>query len=212
VPDTDLHARFRTYLLDGEFTPGDGIDGEIALADRFGVSRGAIREVIMHYCHLGLLERVRNRGTTVRAVPTDGLGADLALCFGLAGFTFEEMKEARRLIEDAVVALVARRLTPADRERLHALIAAMEAEHDFDRANQLDRDFHLALVTACGNPCLGMFAGVIQSLFRRRHRQRYRSRAAVAASVAGHRAILAALEQGDADTARRLLDDHIAPT
>lgn len=212
MPETDLHARFRAYLLESEFAPGDRIDGEVALAERFEVSRGAIREIIMHYCHLGLLERVRNRGTTVRAVPTDGLGADLALCFGLAGFTFEEMKEARRLIEDAVVALVARRLTPAAGEHLHELIAAMETERDLDRADQLDRDFHLALVAACGNPCLGMFAGVIQALFRRRHRQRYRSRAAVAASVAGHRAILAALEQGDAETARRLLDEHIAPT
>jgi len=208
----DLHARFRAWLRAEEFGPGDGIPGEIELAEHFGVSRSAIREVIQHHSHLGILERVRNRGTTVRAVDPVQLGDDLALCFGLAGFAPGDLSEARQLIEIGVAGLVARRLTPTDAARLRALIEAMAAERDLDRADALDRDFHLALVEACGNPCLAMFAGVIQTLFRRQHRQRWRTRAAVAASVASHREILAALEAGDTQRAQDLLAAHIAPT
>lgn len=212
MADAALVERFRVHLRDAGLKPGDRLDGEIELARRFGVPRAALREVIMHFCHLGVLERVRNRGTSVRAVDPAALGEDLALCFGLAGFGPEELKEVRLLIEDAVAGLAARRLTPAAAARLRGLIEAMAAERDPEAADRLDRDFHLALVAACGNPCLGLFAGVIQTLFRRQHRERWRTAAAAAKSVADHRAILAALEAGDAAAARRLLAAHIEPT
>ena len=78
MPDEDLASRFRTWLRDADLKPGDRIPGEIELAGRFRVSRAAVREVIMHYCHLGVLERVRNRGTSVRVVSPERLGDDLA--------------------------------------------------------------------------------------------------------------------------------------
>lgn len=212
MPAADLPARFRAWLRDAELKPGDRIPGEVELAARFAVPRAAVREVIMHFCHLGVLERVRNRGTSVRAVEPERLGEDLALCIGLAGFAPAELKEVRQLIEVAVAGLAARRLAPAAAERLRQRIDAMAAERDPEAADRLDRDFHLALVEACGNPCLSMFAGVIQTLFRRAHRGAWRNPAAAARSVADHRAILAALQAGDAARAQRLLAEHIAPT
>jgi DNA-binding FadR family transcriptional regulator len=208
----DLPTRFRAYLRDAALSPGDQLEGEVALAARFGVSRAAVREVIMHFCHLGVLERVRNRGTTVRAFDPAQLGGDIALCFQLAGFAPGDLKETRVLVEAAVALLVARRLTPAAAGRLHALITAMERETDARRADQLDRDFHLALVESCGNPCLALFSGVIQALFRPAQRERWLGREAAAKSLADHRAILAALEAGDGARARDLLIAHIAPT
>ncbi len=158
------------------------------------------------------MQRVRNRGTTVCAVAPERLAGDLSLCFGLAGFAPGDLAEARRLVEMGVAGLAARRVTPAAVARLRALIDAMAAERNLDRADALDCDFHLALVEACGNPCLAMFAGVIQTLFRRQHRQRWRTRAAVKASIASHREILAAVEAGDAARAQDLIAKHIAPT
>jgi DNA-binding FadR family transcriptional regulator len=159
-----------------------------------------------------VLERVRNRGTTVCRVCPERLGEDLALCVGLAGFGSGELKEVRQLIEDAAADLAARRLAPAAAARLRDLIDRMAAEREPEAADRLDRDFHLALVEACGNPCLSLFAGVIQTLFHRSHRAVWRNRAAAAKSVADHRAILAALEAGDGERARRLLREHIEPT
>lgn len=212
MPNRDLASRFRAWLRDAELKPGDRIPGEIELAGRFGVPRAAVREVIMHYCHLGVLERVRNRGTSVRAVSPERLGDDLALCFGLAGFAAGELKEVRLLLETAIAGLACRRLRPADRTRLRGLIEAMAAETDPAAADLLDRDFHLALVQACGNPCLSLFSGVIHTLFRRQHRAPWLGKATAAKSVAEHRTILAALEAGDAAKAQRLLTAHIEPS
>lgn len=204
-----LRDRFRTWLVDSEFAPGTTIPGEIDLARRFGVSRAAIREVIMHFAHLGVLERVRNRGTTVCAVAPERLAGDLSLCFGLAGFSPGDLTEARRLVEVGVAGLAARRLTPSGAARLRALIEAMATETNLEHADALDRDFHLALVETCGNPCLSLFAGVIQTLFRRQHRQRYHTRAAIAKSVADHRVLLDLLERGDASAAQARIAAHI---
>lgn len=212
MANDDLADRFRAYLRDGELKPGDRILGEVALAERFAVPRAAIREIIMHFCHLGVLERVRNRGTTVCALSPERLGDDIALCFGLAGFTPADLKETRQLIEIAIAGLVSRRLTAASAAQLRTLIDAMAAEKDPVAADLLDRDFHLALIAACNNPCLSMFSGVIQTLFRRHHRSQFRTRASAAKSVADHRAILAALEAGDAAQAQRLLAAHIEST
>ncbi|MCK6488772.1 MAG: FCD domain-containing protein [Planctomycetes bacterium] len=212
MPDPVLTARFRDHLRDLGLKPGDLLEGEIALAQRFGVSRGALREVIMHFCQLGVLERVRNRGTSVRALDPEMLASDLATCFALAGFDPADLKETRRLVETGAAALVARRLAPAAAADLQRLIAAMAGEPDLAAADRLDRDFHLRLIAACGNPCLSMFAGVIQALFHQQHRQQFLNRAAVEHSLADHRAILAALEAGDGAAAARLLDAHIAAT
>lgn len=208
----DLRTRFRTWLVEDGCKPGDRLPGEVELARRFGVSRSAIREVIMHFTHLGLLERVRNRGTTVCAITPERLEGDLALCFSLAGLGFADLKETRLLLETAIVPLLAMRLTPAAAERLRSLIEAMAAEPDPVRRDALDRDFHVGLLEVCANRTLALFSHVIYLLFRRHHRDRFLSDDAAAKSIADHRAILAALEAGDAEAARRILVAHITPT
>lgn len=208
----DLRTRFRMWLVEAGLKPGDRLDGEVELARRFRVSRSAIREVIMHFTHLGLLERVRNRGTTVCAITPERLEGDLALCFSLAGLSFADLKETRLLIETAIMPLLAMRLTPTAVEKLRGLIDAMATESDPVQRDALDRDFHLGLLEVCANRTLTLFSNVIYLLFRRHHRIQFMSDAAAAKSIADHRAILAALETGDAETARRILVAHITPT
>lgn len=210
MTDSQLAARFRDHLAG--LKPGDRLEGEIDLAQRFGVTRAALREVIQHFTQLGALERVRNRGTTVRACDPAVLGGDLATCIALAGFAAADLKEVRRLVETAAAPLAARRLTPTAQARLEQQISVMAATTEPLAADACDRDFHLALVAACGNPCLDLFAGVIHALFRPPHRQAFLNPAAAAKSVADHRAILAALAAGDGAGAAALLDAHIAAT
>ena len=43
-----LLEQFEAYLVEAGFRPGDRLPGELELAQRFGVSRGTIREIIVH--------------------------------------------------------------------------------------------------------------------------------------------------------------------
>ena len=42
-----LLEQFEAYLVEAGFRPGDRLPGELELAQRFGVSRGTIREIIV---------------------------------------------------------------------------------------------------------------------------------------------------------------------
>jgi len=64
-----MHRRIakeiQSRIEDGAYGVGDLLPTEIELADELGVSRGTVREALRHVTELGLVERVRKRGTTV---------------------------------------------------------------------------------------------------------------------------------------------------
>lgn len=60
----------RKALLDGDMVPGQRLV-EPELAERFGVSRSALRAALIDLAADGLVERVPNRGARVRVVPIE---------------------------------------------------------------------------------------------------------------------------------------------
>src|SRR5689334_18796077 len=65
-----LMTRIREGIMDGTLRPGTQIPTELELANDYQVSRGTIRQALLALVNEGLLERVRGRGTFVRASPT----------------------------------------------------------------------------------------------------------------------------------------------
>ena len=57
---SEVLYRFREYLTERGFGPGDKLPGELELAEAFGISRGDIREVLMHFSHLMITSSVQN--------------------------------------------------------------------------------------------------------------------------------------------------------
>jgi GntR family transcriptional repressor for pyruvate dehydrogenase complex len=201
------------YLLDGGFSPGDRLPSETVLAEHFGVSRGTLREVIMHLCFLGVLERATSRGTHVCRVDPGTIVQDLAFRLQISGYSFAELKETRLCMETAVLPLIAQRLTPEASEALLTNIAKMESlAHWPEQADVLDKEFHLQLFDVCGNRTLRIFSHVIARLFDRAFRERFLNPEAVLKSVRDHRALLVALQSGDTAQAQRILTSHIEAT
>lgn len=55
-------------MLTGELPPGHKLN-EIALAQRFGISRGPLREALRLLEETGLIRQEKNRGAHVRVIP-----------------------------------------------------------------------------------------------------------------------------------------------
>jgi GntR family transcriptional regulator, transcriptional repressor for pyruvate dehydrogenase complex len=211
--ENDLLDRFGTFLLEAGYGPGDRLPSEAELATRFGVSRGTLREVIMHLCFLGVLERATSRGTHVCAVKSTSIVQDLAFRLEISGYSFAELKETRLCMETAVLPLVVRRFTPEHEEALLANIAEMEAlRDDPEQADGLDKEFHLGLFDVCGNRTLRLFSHVTARLFDQVFREKFLNPDAVMKSAGNHRAVLAAIAAADTASAGQLLAAHIEGT
>ena len=125
------------------------------------------------------------------------------------------MAEARAglgLIEPPAARLAAERAPAPELDRMRAAVAAQRASADPTRSLDSNREFHLALVAASGNPHLAHFAELLW--VARISVAIYTAQAAqtdgTGAWAEEHEAIIDAIAAGDGDRAETLTRDHIA--
>ncbi|MGV2950837.1 GntR family transcriptional regulator [Glutamicibacter sp. AGC46] len=138
--DSDsIHAQLKDDLLQGAFQPGDALR-EVALAERFGVSRTPVREALTRLLHEGLLER-RARGLFVKEIDPEQIMQVYDLRILLEGQAAQEAASVR---------------TEVDLMRLQALVDRDRALAEPDDATRLatNIEFHRALWRAAHNPVL----------------------------------------------------------
>lgn len=108
MSERDAYASLHDAIVAGDLSPGERLIEE-ELAERLGLSRGAVRGAILRLGHEGLVVRERNRGARVRRFTLDEaievLEARAALESLAAGYaairrTEEDVRELRGLVED----------------------------------------------------------------------------------------------------------------
>jgi len=218
-------------LLSGRLRPGDRLPPERALAVELGVGRSSVREAIRVLEVLGLLRTSAGSGPTsgaiIVALPGGGMSALMRLQVAARGFPVADVVKTRLVLEASVVTELAEASARADstmvanaslRPNLRApvqLLGAMESpaltEAEF---LALDAEFHLALAEASGNQVVTATMAGLRSAIEGYARAGATSLASWADTStrlrAEHRAIVAAIEAGDAPAARSLVHDHIA--
>lgn len=208
-----LFEQFEEYLTSSGFSAGDVIAGEVELAERFGTSRGDIREVIQHYARLGLLKRVKKRGTVLQTLNDKGLKESFSFCLRMGGFYFEELKETRMLLESAIAPYILQRITPEKLEELEKnLRFQKKALSDPEHFEKLDQEFHKLLFDCCRNRVLTLFANILSMLFLKQYRKRFLTQEWTAIGHQCHTKILQALKENDLEQFRTLILNHINPT
>lgn len=201
-----IATEIRRQVDEGALEPGDQLPGHRDLAVQFEVAMGTVREAISMLIGDGLLTVRAGRGTFVA---TPGSFPD-TVPPPLLRQELDELIEARETLELQIVELAAERATAEQVAGLHVALDRLEAASE-SAGEWPDRDleFHLALAAASGNRYLLQAMQSISSLVR----QDMELSAAAAIdrfgslrfSVESHRAIVAAVEVGDAELARRLL-------
>jgi DNA-binding GntR family transcriptional regulator len=195
TPDQRVYDAIREAILDHRLAPGTKLK-EVALAELFGASRATIRGVLSRLGHLHLVELRPNRGAVV-ATPS-----------------IEESRqvfEARKAIEEAIVAKVTARATRADLSVLKQALAAEEtayAQGDERGGLRLSIDFHRQLAALADNAVLMRYLEELMSrtpLIALAHR----GQAPTPCGCDDHIALIAAIAAGDAPRAARLMREHI---
>lgn len=182
-------------ILSGELAPGDKLN-ENALAERFGVSRGPLREALRLLEESGLVRQEKNRGAFVREVAIEEAS---------------DIYEVRAGLDATAGRLLARRITPDEVAQLREFGGRMQAAaqaDDVDGFHALNLAFHDRIVALTGNASLiGIYRRLVKqlTLFRRRN---LLAPHAIPFFADEHSAIVDRLAAGDGEGAAALLHRH----
>ncbi len=207
-------------IVAGRLPPGAVLPREVALAERFDISRGVAREALRALEERGLVTVKHGSVTTVNSREAWDLFDVDVLAAALAGPDADrllgEYLECRRIIETEAAGLAAERATRerigALEDRFEAMVAALALRpaREQERAyHEADVAFHVALVEATGNaPLAALVKRIDDALLAARYplaRPAYRRTRA----IPEHQAILGAVQARDGARARTAMREHL---
>ena len=176
-----IAEQLRSDIISGDLAPGEKLN-EQALASRFGVSRGPVRDVLLQLTKEGLLVSKTNVGVSVNQM----LPSDLQ----------QLMVDIRRRIEIFCARRLKGRMSNEDFDALEGILEGFEKafdEADFTEVTKADIEFHRYLVNKAGGEAIdNLWYPVVL-----RMRMNYKRIDSSQAGVDEHRKILDALRNDD---------------
>lgn len=202
--------KIKEMILAGELTPGARLPPEQELSERLGISRSSLREAVKSLQVIRVLDVRRGDGTYVTSLEPELLLEALSFVVDLhTDDSVLHVLEVRRILEPAAAAIAAGRLTEPEKTRLTAMVEDVD-ETDVEGLVRHDLAFHHAVVAAARNPYLtSLVDGLSSETFRARVWRGLTQQDAVTRTVDEHRAIVAALVEGDAALAHALSVVHV---
>lgn len=210
----DIAARLQGMINDGIFKPGDRLPGQRELAQQFGASLAGVREAISVLRAAGLVDARPGRGTVVSSV--GGAAPTFDGWLGAVGDEqeFEELMQARRMLEAFTIAQATALATPAQVARLREAVGAMGAQmHNPDAYAEADMHFHLLLSVVAGNRVVTRLMRVIQRPMMeqlRRSIAHLQTTGQLGDNLASHERIVDGIERRDLGAAQQGFDDMLA--
>jgi GntR family transcriptional repressor for pyruvate dehydrogenase complex len=206
----EVADRIRTLILDGTFPPGRPLPSERVLTERFGVSRGSIRDALRMLEMIGLLETRHGQGTFPHELTVDRLVAPLASVMTYRHDLQDELLDVRRMFEPAVARVAAARVTDEDFADLHRILEAQRRKLKTGRSAIVeDTAFHAALARSTRNRVVVSIMTTLNDLLVESRTQALKQKGRPEKSIEGHEAVVAALRSRDAEAAGQAMYKHI---
>ena len=195
-PQERLTKAIEADIASGAFRPGDRLD-ERSLAERFGVSRTPIREVLRRLASQGLLEARPHQGTFV-PIPTV---SEILLTYEILG-----------ALESLAARLAARRATVGERDELR--LTAKECLRIAEAGNlgeyaRLNLTFHEQIYEMSKNHLLEENSRRIRQKLAPFRRMTFDLPGHMVVSANEHVAIAEAIAAANAGEAAKLIENHL---
>ncbi len=163
-----LLATFKQLISEGTLAPGARLPAEREMASSLRVSRGSLRQVLKMLEIMGVVSQRVGDGTYLNAPAPSILAEPMELLILLDGISFEELMDARLIVEPELAARAAARATPEHLIVLRDALSGME-ESGNTHARFIEEDlrFHRSIFEMADNRvCSIMFSIVHESLHK----------------------------------------------
>jgi len=195
-----VFEQIQTAVVKGDIAPGARIS-EQYLADRFGVSRGPLREAMRRLEARKLIKKIPHAGATV---------VDLSL------EELIEIYQVRESLEALACKLAAQEMTEEEIAELKQVLQKHEQQNELQEGigyyqKEGDLDFHYRIVQGSKNQVLiDLLCGDLYHLVRMYRYQFSTSSSRPKKAFLEHHRIIEAIESRDSEMAEILMKRHIA--
>jgi GntR family transcriptional repressor for pyruvate dehydrogenase complex len=197
-------------ILDGTWGPGQRIPSERELSDSLNVGRTSVREALRILETMGYLEIRIGDGSYVREGIPIPFNVNNFINLVQADETFDDLMEARELIEQQIAFIAAESATQDDLQELRAVVAQhADAIGRGDPGLEHDIQFHMRLAMATGNRVLFELQQILLQRLRDSIHKLLLEPGRPPLSVRQHREVIEAIEERDPIEARKRMVEHL---
>jgi GntR family transcriptional regulator, transcriptional repressor for pyruvate dehydrogenase complex len=214
----DVVDQIQEAILQGKIMPGCRLPAERELTDIFKASRGTLREALRVLEQKGLISIKTGvkGGAVVNTLTTHPVSESLDLLIRYQRVSLRDLAEFREGVEGMVAAMAAKR---ASKEDLHSLkgllkeagVCLKQGTPGWEAFIRIDNQIHMALAKMAGNP---VYESVLRTVYDHIHRyfDRFlpREEEVILENYKDLKEIVKAVEEGRAEKASRLVQDHVS--
>ncbi|MES2788229.1 MAG: FadR/GntR family transcriptional regulator [Planctomycetota bacterium] len=197
----------RDRIMNGAYSDGM-LPPQGTLCEELGVSRSVVREAMRQLQSLRLIEV--SQGAPARVLPPGSAAMADSLhhfmCRTDASLT--QLAEIRLPLEVEITGFAAERINAEGLLRLHIAVRRLTEAKTVEEQSDADLEFHRVLAESTGNPIFVFLLDALAELLRE-SRRRTIGRVGISPALAGHLAILQAIEKRDVKAARAAMGEHI---
>jgi DNA-binding FadR family transcriptional regulator len=210
-----VHDQLRDLIMTGGLARGQRLPNEAVLAREFGVSRGTVREALRVLAAESLIRTAKGAGGgSFVTLPTvdhvsQFLKANITLLSESQDVSPEELLEARYLLEGWAAGSAATRRTEEHLQRLRDCIIDDEVKLGTEEQFTYNTAFHTGVLDAAQNTLISIAAQPVFAVLQTNMRRSEIRRETLHRVNEDHKAILAAIERGDAEEAEREMRNHV---
>lgn len=209
----EVAEHIKGLVKNGQLKPGERLPTEREMAQKFGVSRTVIRDAVKTLVGVGILEVKHGVGIFVGIMNSNTVARQLSSLLINENDTIENLFGVRMVLETAAAGWAAEKKTHSDLPRIFNFIK--ESKRLLIESNDLesywlhDHNFHLLVAELSANP---VAVRLMENLLDLLQETRHLSIAIPGRnnlSVEEHIKILEAILQGQAETARLMMQGHL---
>lgn len=211
-----VEIRLKNYFKENNLKIGDSIPKELEFAEALGVSRTVIREAFLRLRTIGVIESKKRSGM-VLTQPDIIQNFEKAIEYNLFGEeALVDIFELRLILEVGMADLLFARKTQEDIEILDKIVSKQEREEQDTSIFSLKHEiaFHGKLYEMSCNSTLQRFQNLLLPVFEYVHDNMPEGAKDYKYSKGGfitHRELLNILKDGNAETFREAMRNHLEP-